>query len=148
MSARRIGAVRKFTAPLAGMNICDRLREDPPVTRQVLGRVLTLSIQMRCWCAGYLGACQHCLDIVRINVLDSHHHRVRGAGFVSWSRPFPEDDSPSTERELDPMTADGFPLMAGYRGRPVFRVIRLRFDHYPTTGPLAPPAQAGGSAAP
>lgn len=44
--------------------------------------------------------------------------------------------------------ADGFPLMAGYRGQPVFRVTRLRFDHYPTTGPLAPPAQAGGSVAP
>jgi hypothetical protein len=41
--------------------------------------------------------------------------------------------------------ADGFPLMAGYRGRPVFKVTLLRFDHYPTAGPLPAP---GASAAP
>jgi hypothetical protein len=33
--------------------------------------------------------------------------------------------------------ANGFPLLAGYQGRPVFRVTRLRFDHYPAAGPLA-----------
>ena len=32
--------------------------------------------------------------------------------------------------------ADGFPLLAGYRDRPVFKVNLLRFDHYPTVGPL------------
>jgi len=38
---------------------------------------------------------------------------------------------------------DGFPLMASYRGDPVFEVTLLRFDHYPTEGPLhAPDASA------
>jgi hypothetical protein len=40
--------------------------------------------------------------------------------------------------------ADGFPLLVGYKGEPLFRVTRLRFDHRPAAGDLAPPADAGG----
>lgn len=40
---------------------------------------------------------------------------------------------------LRAFAADGFPLLAGYRGRPVFKVTLLRFDHYPTEGPLRVP---------
>lgn len=35
--------------------------------------------------------------------------------------------------------ADGFPLLASYRDRPEFSVTLLRFDHYPTVGPLRVP---------
>jgi hypothetical protein len=35
---------------------------------------------------------------------------------------------------------DGFPLLVGYKGEPVFRVTRLRFDHRPAAGHLALPA--------
>jgi hypothetical protein len=40
--------------------------------------------------------------------------------------------------------ADGFPLLVGYKGEPLFRVTRLRFDHRPAASDLAQPADAAG----
>lgn len=37
---------------------------------------------------------------------------------------------------------DGFPLMAGFKGEPLFRVSRLRFDHRPDEAAFALPADA------
>ena len=39
---------------------------------------------------------------------------------------------------------DGFPLLAGYKGEPVFRVSRLHFDHRPAASGFALPTDPAG----
>jgi hypothetical protein len=48
------------------------------------------------------------------------------------------------------LAGDGFPLLAGAKGEPRFRVDELRFDHYPAEADraLTPAASSGGSRVP
>jgi len=49
--------------------------------------------------------------------------------------PDPHDSCPPVGFGI--YAADGFPLLVGYKGEPLFRVTRLRFDHRPAAGELA-----------
>jgi hypothetical protein len=56
----------------------------------------------------------------------------------------PEPQGPCPRVGFGIYASDGFPLLVGYKGEPLFRVTRLRFDHRPAAGDLAPPADATG----
>ena len=64
------------------------------------------------------------------------------------SRLAPEPHGPCPPVGFGLYAADGFPLLVGYKGEPLFRVTRLRFDHRPAASDLAQPADAAGCVLP
>ena len=54
----------------------------------------------------------------------------------------PEPHGPCPPVGFGVYAGDGFPLLVGYKGEPLFRVTRLRFDHRPPEAAFALPPSA------